>query len=68
MAPVFDIEHVTMSFLGMGVVEGGGWGDKVSAQGPNTNAKTKREPQSPARGAKCSCPANEILKWPIMPP
>lgn len=30
--------------------------------------KTKGELQSPAWGAKCSCPANEILKWTIMPP
>lgn len=43
-------------------------GDEVSAWASSTKPKTKREPQSPAWGAKCSCPANEILKWVIMPP
>ena len=39
-----------------------------SAWVPNIKNKTKRQPQSLAWGAKCSCPANEILKWATMPP
>lgn len=48
----------------VGKITGGGL--RVVFGGPYTKTKTKRQPESSAWGAKCSCPANEILKQAIM--
>lgn len=69
-APWFSLLKVSLLWLfwgwRMGKMVGVGRG---FCMGPWAQKnKTKREPQSPAWGAKCSCPANEILKWAIMPP
>lgn len=57
-------------FLGRALENGedSGCETRILHGSPATKPKTKSEPQSPAWGAKCSCPANEILKWAIMPP
>lgn len=69
-APWFLLLRVSllMLFWGWRMGKMVGVGQGILHGSPSTKNKTKREPQSPAWGAKCSCPANEILKWAIMPP